>query len=828
MKKLYAAICLTSALLLSGCKFFLNQNDDETNKKTPDPKPTFEYTANNDVPASKVPFDKKLCYVNADSLVFSDGDWTIVECLENPDFYNEKAIAKASAKDNTLTINSGILKLDIPFDSEEDRIEELPASEDDFKTVFTDIQKMWTTYGFEDASKYTLKYGYLTKDNTIVLILDATEYNKEVFDLDKLKTGTIKSNPNKTKYVVTLKQEQSGREIPVYIYKDAYLNDKETIPENLPEDDTQDDLTDIVKALDYSECKTSLTKDELSFADGDWEIVVDEETLIFSKLGTQRTFLTGTTKNNNLELKSGKGYFFISTSYYENSGNKKTEFKADLDYFKIKQNKILMNDKYLVNDLGDLTDSELSTEEELLSITNLSSKYDLDIKTNDKKSKYKLSYGNYQYGKCTIYFNKVGGEETQVPPAQGNEDEENPLEKLYTSENDVPAISTPFTADTCPFTGSALVFSNGNWTLEDIFTESGFSAKTITKITYDNTQSNPYNCTSMVYKFDFPKAAGTTTVDYKSYFEKIRNHNDLAAIKDILTFSHGYMTDTSIVIIAETPVEVCQTMYLSKLDLIPLNIIFANPTKSKYYINYGLYEKLYVYKDSDELTSEESNVILQITQFETQTNSLITQNVSAGLTTITLTDNDFDNFGYYQMKNTNLSLSDGNYTCIQKTVYALNEGSSQKGTTQFDFSLENGSPTFISGKSVYIVDLSFFELMLAQEADEKLIQEYLALSSDKEKFNFIMSSSGIPIPENMKIVFDNGEILEIEELNKIPSNFIYTISNESETKYLFSLTNIIKKDTIIKKTSDGNFMFETTEVVHGTNDTTITYLIKNN
>lgn len=821
MKKLYAAICLTSALLLSGCKFFLNQNDDETNKKTPDPKPTFEYTANNDVPASKVPFDKKLCYEPATSLELSDGEWTVQEIVHYQDIAVIKAISKGEAKDNKLTFSSAMHKIDLSAETEESDDEEpQPASNEKFEETFTSFMQTLPPY-YKVPDYMTFSNGYVTEDNRVVFIVNSkTETMTENFkNVQEMKSFTV--NPNKTKYVI-----QESETSTIYIYKDANLNDKETIPGNQPEDDTQDDLTDIVKALDYSECKTSLTKDELSFADGDWEIVVDEETLYFSKLGTQRTFLTGTTKNNNLELKSGKGYFFISTSYYENSENKKTEFKADLDYFKIKQNKILMNDKYLVNDLEDLTDSELSTEEELLSITNLSSKYDLDIKTNDKKSKYKLSYGNYQYGKYTIYFNKVGGEETQVPPAQGNEDEENPLEKLYTSENDVPAISTPFTADTCPFAESPLLFSNGNWTLEDIFTESQFSAKTISKITYDNTKSNPYNCTSMVYKFDFPKAAGTTTVDYKSYFEIVRNHNDLAAIKDILTFSHGYMTDTSIVIIAETPVEVCSTLYLSKLNLLPSYIIFSNPTKSKYYINYGQYEKLYLYKDSDELSSEESNVILQATQFETQTNSLITQNINSGLTTVTLTDNDFTD-GYYNMKNENLSLSDGNYTCIQKTVYALSDSSSQKGTTQFTFSLESNNISFISGKGMYISDLSFFESMLTESVSENIIDQYLSLSSDKEKAEFIMSLGG-SLPENIQVVFDNGVILTVEELDCIPTSFIYTQSNEGTTKNLFNLPNIIKKDTKIKKTFGGFFMFETTEEVHGTYDTTITYLIKNN
>ncbi len=257
MKKIYAAFCLTAALFFSSCDVFMNSKNDETSAeqqsdkdsdKTPsetddesaknpdqkpaDSKPAFEYTADNDLSAATAPFDKNLCYENADSLVLSDGDWTIVMCIENPAFFNEKAISKASVTNNNLTIDSGILKLDMPFNSEEDSLEDLPASEADFESVFKDIQDMWTSYGFEDASKYTFKNGYLTNDNTIVLILDATEFNKETFDLEKLKAGTIKVNPNRTKYVITITHEQSSSKVPVYIYKDANLNDKETLPEN--------------------------------------------------------------------------------------------------------------------------------------------------------------------------------------------------------------------------------------------------------------------------------------------------------------------------------------------------------------------------------------------------------------------------------------------------------------------------------------------------------------------------------------------------------------------------------------------------------------------
>lgn len=397
----------------------------------------------------------------------------------------------------------------------------------------------------------------------------------------------------------------------------------------------------------------------------------------------------------------------------------------------------------------------------------------------------------------------------------------------YTAENDESATTQPFTADICPLSGKTLSFSNGNWTVVDIWTSPQFAAKIISKITYDNTKENPYNCTSIIYKFDFPRQNLTENeVNFEAYFENIKNNSDLAAIKDILNFSHGYLTDTSIVIIAETPVEVFSLVYLSKLNTITNTA--TNLTQSKYYIIRGQYETIYIYKDSEELSAAESNAILQATQFEAQTDSLISQFIPEQLTAVTLTEADFNDDGYYNMQNTSLSLSEGNYTFIQKSVDALSNNSSQKCTTKFDFSLGSDSISFISdsGQSIYIVDLSFFESMLIEEAPDNVIDQYLALSSDEEKYEFLISSGG-PLPENTQVIFDNGIILTIEELTSIPSKFIFSKTENGTTTYLFNLSNIIKENTEIKKNSN-KFVFKTIKNEHGITETTITYLIKNN
>lgn len=369
-----------------------------------------------------------------------------------------------------------------------------------------------------------------------------------------------------------------------------------------------------------------------------------------------------------------------------------------------------------------------------------------------------------------------GTSEPEEPedPESGNTGSETPETPTspaanYTAENDVPATTQPFTVDICPLSGKTLSFSNGNWTVEDIWTSPQFAAKIISKITYDNTKENPYNCTSIIYKFDFPRQNLTENeVNFEAYFEIIKNLPDLAAIKDVLSFSHGYLTDTSIVIIAESPVEAFSLVYLSKLNTITNPA--TNLTQSKYYIIRGQYETIYIYKDSEELSAAESNAILQATQFEAQTDSLISQFIPEQLTAVTLTEADFNDDGYYNMQNTSLSLSEGNYTFIQKSVDALSNNSSQKCTTKFDFSLGSDSISFISdsGQSIYIVDLSFFESMLIEEAPDNVIDQYLALSSDEEKYEFLISSGG-PLPENTQVIFDNGIILTIEELTSIPS-----------------------------------------------------------
>jgi len=581
MKKL--SLCmLAAAFLFTSCNFFVTPEDSKKDKE-------FEYTAENDVPASKTPFDEKLCYKDAETLVLSDGDWTIVQCHEIPNFFNEKSISKAIVKNNELTINSGILKLDIPF-SEDDGDEKLPDSEGDFETLFNDIKTTWISGGFTEAEKYTFKNGYLT-DSYTVLIVDATEYNKENFDLEKLNAGTIKSNPNKTKYVVTLTNEQNGSEIPVYIYKDANLNDKENVQDNPPADDDDDkvDLTDIVKELDYSECKTKLDLANLTFADGDWEIVVDETLHI----GKQRAINKASVKNNKLNFSEGKAFVISELSYYSDYNDKENMFKFDLSVLGFTAKQVLMDKNYIVADLGGLTDSGLTAEEELLSTSNLSEQSNLTIKTNDNKSKYKLSFGNMMNGMYTVYFNKAGGTESEEPSENQNKPETD-LKKIYTKDNDVPADKAPFDESSCPFTGNAPVFSNGNWKIVDIAEGKIYNTKAITDVAYAD---GKYDCSSIVVKYDFPRnGASEETVNYEGLYSSITQNG----YADFL--SHGYLTEEKIVLITKDKSAEFENIYLAQLNAVSAypNIIKSNKDGTKYIIPYNgnnYLQTIYIYKE---------------------------------------------------------------------------------------------------------------------------------------------------------------------------------------------------------------------------------------
>ena len=124
MKKYTAAICLiTSLLFLSSCDVFLNPTSDDNSNtektsqkesdKESDKTQTFEYTAENNVPARKTPFDKKLCYEKVNTLELSDGDWTLNDIYISEDVVDSKIILSGTAAQNKITWKSAVTKLDM-------------------------------------------------------------------------------------------------------------------------------------------------------------------------------------------------------------------------------------------------------------------------------------------------------------------------------------------------------------------------------------------------------------------------------------------------------------------------------------------------------------------------------------------------------------------------------------------------------------------------------------------------------------------------------------------------------------------------------------------
>lgn len=114
MKKL--SLCmLAAAFLFTSCNFFVTPEDSKKDKE-------FEYTAENDVPASKTPFDEKLCYENAESLVLSDGEWTLNDISVTEVSGETKTILKGTVVNNKIDWKSAVIKFDMSAESENEDV----------------------------------------------------------------------------------------------------------------------------------------------------------------------------------------------------------------------------------------------------------------------------------------------------------------------------------------------------------------------------------------------------------------------------------------------------------------------------------------------------------------------------------------------------------------------------------------------------------------------------------------------------------------------------------------------------------------------------------
>ena len=123
--------------------------------------------------------------------------------------------------------------------------------------------------------------------------------------------------------------------------------------------------------------------------------------------------------------------------------------------------------------------------------------------------------------------------------------------------------------------------------------------------------------------------------------------------------------------------------------------------------------------------------------------------------------------------------------------------------------------------------------MILQEAPEVFIAEYATLTTDREKFNYIISSGATgELPANMIFAFVDGKILVVNTLPDFPSNMTVTTQStnpEISTYYTLDYSSFIKTYTTVKSNADNTqYIFTTVKTAENNTDTTITYLIKNN
>ena len=530
MKKFSLITCFVSALFLffvTSCKNPLSpttQNPDtetqegqnpeagnpqnpEDNPQPPAPKPvtpTFDYTAENDIPADQAPFDARYCYEDATDLVFSDGAWTIEMSSAIPGLFNEKVIIKATASNNTLTYNSGIFKLDFPCDIEEVSEEELPNSDEDFESAFNEIKEMWLESGLENAEQYTFVNGYLTENKTVVLIIDASTYTKEFFAIDNLQ-GTIKSNPAKTKYVITITDDEGDSSLSFYIYKDANLNDKETIPEGNGNNNTENtgagnsgsgntgtgssednplaqlytpenDIPSATPPFDPALCTEANAT--LTFTNGNWKIVDIAEGSIYN----DKTISEVSYNNGEFNCSS-----VISKVDFPRNGMQEEAINYDSFYSQLKSKyNVRLSHGYVTDDkIVLIVEEDTALFEEVYSVQLNYVSGTSAVFSNPEKTKFMIGYIGNGYPQVIYVYKEAERTVSEL------------LEQKALSFNDCSSDYT-VTDNVNP-----IAMEDGNWTVEKISTHSnngtdGFELTHLNIIVSDNSISVTSGSITMV------------------------------------------------------------------------------------------------------------------------------------------------------------------------------------------------------------------------------------------------------------------------------------------------------------------------------------------
>ena len=367
-------------MLFAGVSLFFGCNTEDS----PDNSET-----NNTVigkPASLEPFNRNYCGKTADELVFSDGEWTIDDMFSLVGIPC-KITVNASAKNNEYTLNSGILTIDYQDEDSGNR----PSSDEECKAMFNELKNFF----FTDLSE-SLSYSssYATSGGTVVMTADIdSKVLPSLFSVSKVDGKVIKTNAKNTKYVIQYSETET-----IYIYRNANLNDAEEISTEIP---PEENVT-LPEEISTDDCTVNIENlADFTFPDGNWNVIIDEETMLFTHLGTDKSVLKGECTGGEFTFTEGSEYVYVPVSSYdtyETLEDKIGMFESNVGFFYFYEKTLVHNDN-LIAILGDCTKNTLDSFANFMAF---SIDENTTVKTNADQSKFVLKADSY-----TVYMQKI-------------------------------------------------------------------------------------------------------------------------------------------------------------------------------------------------------------------------------------------------------------------------------------------------------------------------------------------------------------------------------------------------------------------------------------
>ena len=169
----------------------------------------------------------------------------------------------------------------------------------------------------------------------------------------------------------------------------------------------------------------------------------------------------------------------------------------------------------------------------------------------------------------------------------------------------ISSLRIPFDITELDNYNAPLEFSDGDWEIVDINEVNNCIFKITSKVSHDN---GNYNCSSMTLKIDLPKGSETEeTIDYEDVYSQFMN-NCLSSFKSSCTFSKGFLTENTIVLIAQFDTQIFEQVYLSQLNGIQESKVLSNYAKTKYMIDRSTdsyQETIFIYKLGNKASSSE-------------------------------------------------------------------------------------------------------------------------------------------------------------------------------------------------------------------------------